>query len=347
MNHNIVLCVFLLGVSAFAQSPGRSYDDEDKRQVELVRQFKERRIDQKTFLARVFDTEIVFYGQVVDQGGAPIEGAKVTYSSSMDFELALAGRNPELVTYSDKDGLFKIKTKGADLSITVDKNGYRDVVSDISSRHRGPTRPTGPSIQPGDRVGSSEKVLYFEMHGYPELNHRPVAGRPVQFALRKVGKIFKLLSTDKRLSPKSSGEPIRVSLNGNEGSGHEIQIICKSDFGRTPVQAGVPRQYSWSFEIVVENGGIQEMKDEDGFEAPEGGYAPRLTIASMDVSASRWSKDFGNKAYYVRFDDGVSARFKCQGGTEHGDGKDKPFVYLDGLLNPDPKSRSLETPPIR
>jgi hypothetical protein len=347
MNHNIILYVCLFGVSSFAQSPGRIYDDEDKRQIELVRQFKERRINQKAFLARVFDTEIVFYGQVVDQGGAPIEGSKVRYSSSMDFEVALAGRNPELVTYSDKDGLFKIKTKGADLSITVEKNGYRDVVSDISSRHRGPTRPTGPSINPGDRVGSSEKVLYFEMHGYPELNHRPVAGRPVQFTLRKVGKIYKLISTDKRLSPRSNGEPLRVSLNGNEGFGHEIQIICKSDFGQTPVQTGVPHRYSWSFEIVVENGGIQEMKDEDGFEAPESGYVPRLTMASMDVTAGRWSKDFGNKAYYVRFDDGVSARFKCQGGTEHGNGKDKPFVYLDGFLNPDPKSRSLETPPIK
>ncbi len=347
MNHNIILYVCLFGVSSFAQSPGRIYDDEDKRQIELVRQFKERRINQKAFLARVFDTEIVFYGQVVDKGGAPIEGSKVRYSSSMDFEVALAGRNPELVTYSDKDGLFKIKTKGADLSITVEKNGYRDVVSDISSRHRGPTRPTGPSINPGDRVGSSEKVLYFEMHGYPELNHRPVAGRPVQFTLRKVGKIYKLISTDKRLSPRSNGEPLRVSLNGNEGFGHEIQIICKSDFGQTPVQTGVPHRYSWSFEIVVENGGIQEMKDEDGFEAPESGYVPRLTMASMDVTAGRWSKDFGNKAYYVRFDDGVSARFKCQGGTEHGNGKDKPFVYLDGFLNPDPKSRSLETPPIK
>ncbi len=347
MNHNIILYVCLFGVSSFAQSPGRIYDDEDKRQIELVRQFKERRINQKAFLARVFDTEIVFYGQVVDQGGAPIEGSKVRYSSSMDFEVALAGRNPELVTYSDKDGLFKIKTKGADLSITVEKNGYRAVVSDISSRHRGPTRPTGPSINPGDRVGSSEKVLYFEMHGYPELNHRPVAGRPVQFTLRKVGKIYKLISTDKRLSPRSNGEPLRVSLNGNEGFGHEIQIICKSDFGQTPVQTGVPHRYSWSFEIVVENGGIQEMKDEDGFEAPESGYVPRLTMASMDVTAGRWSKDFGNKAYYVRFDDGVSARFKCQGGTEHGNGKDKPFVYLDGFLNPDPKSRSLETPPIK
>lgn len=337
----------LLAVSALAQSPGRAYDDEDKRQIELVRQFKERRIDQKTFLARVFDTEIVFYGQVIDQGGAPVEGAKVRYSSSMDFEVALAGRNPELVTYSDKDGLFNIKTKGADLSITVDKNGYRDVVSDISSRHRGPTRPTGPSINPGDRVGSSEKVLYFEMHGYPELNHRPVAGRPVQFTLHKLGKIYKLVATDKRLSPRSNGEPLRVSLNGNDGSGHEILIICKSDFGRTPVQPGVQHRYAWSFEIVVENGGIQEMNDKERFDAPEGGYVPKLTVATKDASAVRWSNDFGDKAYYVRFDDGVSARFKCQGGTEHGNGKDKPFVYLDGLLNPDPRSRSLEAVPIK
>jgi hypothetical protein len=337
----------LLAVSALAQSPGRAYDDEDKRQIELVRRFKERLVDPRSFFAAVFDTQIIFYGKVVDQDGIAIEGARVTYSPSVDFELALAGRNPRFETYSDKGGLFTIKTKGADLSIEVDKAGYRHVSSDISSRSRGPVRPTGPSINPGDRVGSREKVQYFEMHGYPELNHRPVAGRPVQFTLRKLGEIYNLLVVDKRLSPRSNGEPLRVSLNGNDGSGHEIQIICKSDFGRTPVQAGVPHRYAWSFEILVENGGIQEMKDKEGFDAPEGGYVPKLTVASKDASAVRWSNDFRDKAYYVRFDDGVSARFKCQGGTEHGNGKDKPFVYLDGLLNPDPRSRSLETLPIK
>lgn len=349
MRYWLPLVPFLLAVSVLAQAPGRIYDDEDKRQVELVQQFKERRIDQKTFFARVFDTEIVFYGQVVDQNGVPIEGARVTYSSSMNFEVALAGRSPHFVTNSGKDGLFSIKTKGADLSVTVDKTGYRDVVSGISSRYRGPTRPTGPSINPGDRVGSSEKVLYFEMNGYPELNHRPVAGRPVQFTLRKVGKIYKLLATDKHLSPKSNGEPLRVSLNGDEGSGHEIQIICKSDFGRTPVQAGVPHKYAWSFEIVVENGGIQEMKDEDGFEAPESGYVPKLTMASMDATAEAWRKGFREKSYYVRFDDGVSAKVEIYSGGASYESRnaDTPYVNFQSLLNPDPKSRSLETPPIK
>jgi hypothetical protein len=346
MDYRITLISGLIAISALAQSPGSVYDDEDKRQLELVRQFKERRIDQKTFFAGVFDTKIVFYGQVVDQDGKPIEGARVTYSSAVDFELALSGRNPSLVTSSGKAGLFVINTKGADLSVSVDMEGYREVISDISSKSRGPTRPTGPSINPGDRVGSSEKMHYFALHGYPELNHKPVVGRPVQFTLRKVGKLFDLVATDRRLSPKSNGEPLRVSLNGNKGSGHEIQIICRSNFGLTPIQPGASHQYAWSFEIVVENGGIQVMKGE-AFEAPEDGYVPRLTMASMGADADRWTKDFWDKAYYVRFDDGVSARFKCQGGTEHSNGKDKPFVYLDGLLNPDPKSRSLEVGPLR
>jgi hypothetical protein len=335
MSYWLPLVPFLLALSALAQAPRRIYDDEDKRQVELLRRLEERSIDYQDFLAQAFQTRIDFYGQVVDQDGIAIEGARVVYSPDGDLR-ALGGNSPRFEMMTVKGGLFAIHTKGSGLYISVRKEGYRDV------RIKAPG-----SIKPGDRVGSGQRIQYFAMETGPEFNHRPVVDRPVQFTLRKVGKIYNLLATDKRLDPKSNGEPLRVSLNGNEGSGHEIQIICKSDFGRTPVQVGVPHKYAWSFEIVVENGGIQEMKDEEGFEAPESGYVPKLTMASMDISAANWLNDFWQKNYYVRFDDGVCARFECQGGTEHGNGKDKPFVYLDGLLNPDSKSRSLETAPIR
>jgi hypothetical protein len=97
----------------------------------------------------------------------------------------------------------------------------------------------------------------------------------------------------------------------------------------------------------VENGGIQETKDEERLEAPESGYVPKVTMASMDVSAGNWSKDFWDKTYYVRFDDGVSASFRCQGGTSYQHDGDNPYVFFHSLLNPDPKSRSLETAPIK
>jgi hypothetical protein len=289
------------------------------------------------FLSQAFQTRIDFYGQVVDQDGVPIEGARVVYSSDADLR-ALGGNSPHFEMISEKNGLFTIHAKGSDMFVSVDKKGYRRV-------NVARTRQPGQPIKPGDRLGSSERIQYFAIEGSPELNHRPEEGRPVQFTLRKVGKLFNLLVTDKRLLPKSNGEPLRVSLNGKRATGHEIQIICKSDFNRTPVQPGVPHQYSWSFEIAVENGGIQELKD-DGFEAPENGYVPSLTMASMDASASKWSNEFWDKSYYVRFDDGVSARFKCQGGTESYNNTDKPFIYFESWLNPDPKSRSLETAPI-
>jgi hypothetical protein len=237
---------------------------------------------------------------------------------------------------TEKDGLFAFHAKGSGVYVSVKKQGYRDVRVKVA----------GP-IKPGDRVGSGERIQYFAMEAGPEFNHRPMADRPVQFTLRKVGKIYELVATDRLLSPKSNGAPLRVSLNGNKGSGHEIQIICRSDFGLVSVQAGVPHQYAWSFEIVVENGGIQEMKDKEGLEAPESGYVPKVTIVSMDVSAGNWSKDFWDKTYYVRFDDGVSASFRCQGGTSYQHNGDNPYVFIHSLLNPDPKSRSLETAPIK
>jgi hypothetical protein len=335
--HCISLFAFLLAVSALAQSPVRIYDDEDKRQVELLRRLKARSIDYQDFLAQAFQTKIDFYGQVVDQDGTAIEGARVVYSPDGDLR-ALGGNSPRFEMMTVKDGLFAIHAKGSGMYVSVKKEGYRDVRIKVA----------GP-IKPGDRVGSGQRIQYFSMVTGPEFNHRPVVDRPVQFTLRKVGKIYNLLATDKLLEPKSNGEPLRVSLNGNEGSGHEIQIICKSDFGRTPVQAGVPHKYAWSFEIVVENGGIQEMKDEEGFEAPESGYVPKLTMASMDATAEAWRKGFREKSYYVRFDDGVSAKVEIYSGGASYESRnaDTPYVNFQSLLNPDPKSRSLETPPIK
>lgn len=333
MNYFFMLsCLF--AVSALAQSRGQ-INDEDKRQVELLRKLKTRSIGYQDFLTQAFQTKIDFYGQVVDQDGNVIEGARVFYSPDSDLR-ALGGNSPRFEMLTEKDGLFAIHAKGTGMYVSVKKQGYRDVRIKVA----------GP-IKPGDRVGSGERIQYFAMEAGPEFNHRPMENHPVQFTLRKIGKIYKLLATDRLLSPKSNGEPLRVSLNGNNGSGHEIQIICRSDYGLVSAQAGVPHQYAWSFEIVVENGGIRETKDEERLEAPEGGYIPKLTMASMDVSAGNWSKDFWDKTYYVRFDDGVFASFRCQGGTSYQHDGDNPYVFLHSLLNPDPKSRSLETAPIK
>jgi|LakMenEpi03Aug12_release.lakeMendotaPanAssembly.Ray.scaffolds.fasta_scaffold144799_2 hypothetical protein len=337
MRYYIPLFPLLLVLSVLAQPTGRVYDEEEMRQLELVRRLKTRSITYPDFLAQAFKTRIDFYGQVVDRDGIAIEGARVVYSPDSDLS-ALGGNSPRFEMLTSKNGLFAIHTKGSDMHVSVNKEGYRKVTIKL-------TQP----IKPGDRVGSSEAFHFFAMMSGPEFNHRPDPARPVQFTLREVGKLCKLIKTDRHLSPKSNGEPLRVSLNGNEGSGHELQIICKSDFGRTLVQPGVPHQYAWSFEIVVEHGGIQEMKDVEGFEAPEGGYVPKLAMASMDAGSENWRRGFRDKTYYVRFDDGVSAKVRIHSGGASYESRnaDTPYVNFESLLNPDPKSRSLETAPVK
>lgn len=312
----------------------RQLSSDDKLQIQLNRDWEEGRMDRSTYFARAFQTPILFYGRVVDQDLAPVEGARVVYSPSIDFAVALAGRNPRLEIKSDKDGFFEIRSQGSDIYVSVGKEGYRQV------------RVNHPqTVNPGDSVGSGVKIQYFDFTGRPEFNHRPVAKLPVQFALRKVGKLASLHIVDKLLSPRPNGDPLRISLDGSEGAGHRVQIICKSDFNRGAVKPGVLHQYSWSFEVLVEGGGIQELKDE-GFVAPESGYLPKMMVASVDATSERWFGEFPEKTYYVRFDDGVSAKFNCQGGTSYDDKTNDPYVYFKSWLNPDSKSRSLETSPL-
>jgi hypothetical protein len=334
-HHFLLLSAILSFSAALCGQAAYKPSVEENAQVELVRDLQAHRIDQLTFLNRVFQTPILFFGKVTDELGDPVGGATVTYTPSEGIR-ALDGKSQKYTLITGKDGLFTIKAKGSDMYVFVEKEGYRRVSVPRALQSIDP-------VKPGEKVGSSIKVRYFDMTGRPERNHHPLEAHPVQFVIRKIGKLAELKEVKSSYSLKSNGAACGISLD--DTGAHEIAVRCNSDHARAAKSQGRTKPYSWSFVIEVGLGGVLEVAN-DGFEAPVSGYLPSATIVSVSADSPRWDDAFRGKSFYVRFNDGVSAKVTFAGGTSHDNVSDSPYIYFHGLLNPDSKSRSLETPPI-
>jgi hypothetical protein len=338
MNHTYIALTLFATLTSFGQVPYQLTEDE-KEQVELVERKKSGKIDPESFFNRATSSKIVFYGQVFDQDGMPVGGADVIYSTTSNYRQALGATNTKRKLTTGDDGFFSIKTNGIELFVSIEKTGYR----------RSMVRRLNPDegLKAGERVGSSVLAQYFDMSGNPQRNHHPEEKRPVQFTIRKIGKLEQLKHVTGCFWVKSNGTPRSLSLEAKGSSIHCIEVICRSEYDRPVNSVGAPRRYDWSFEIRVEKGGVQEIKD-DGFEAPLDGYRPSLLVAAMSADDPRWVDEIhGVKSYYVRFEDDVCARIKIVGGGTSLKGQiDDPYIYLESWLNPDPKSRNLETLPI-
>jgi hypothetical protein len=338
MNHTYIALTLFAALTSFGQVPYQLTEDE-KEQVELVERKKSGKIDPESFLNSGTSSNIVLYCKVFDQDGMPVGGADVIYSTTSNYRQALGATNTKRKLTTGDDGFFSIKTNGIELFVSIEKTGYR----------RSMVRRLNPDegLKAGERVGSSVLAQYFDMSGNPQRNHHPEEKRPVQFTIRKIGKLEQLKHVTGCFWVKSNGTPRSLSLEAKGSSIHCIEVICRSEYDRPVNSVGAPRRYDWSFEIRVEKGGVQEIKD-DGFEAPLDGYRPSLLIAAMSADDSRWVDEIhGVKSYYVRFEDDVCARIKIVGGGTSLKGQiDDPYIYLESWLNPDPKSRNLETLPI-
>lgn len=154
---------------------------EEQEQIELVEKKKSGKIDPVSFFNRATSSKILFYGQVFDQDGMPVGGADVIYSTTSNYLQALGATNTKRKLTTGDDGFFSIKTNGIDLFVSIEKTGYR----------RAMVRRLNPDegLKAGERVGSSVLAQYFDMSGKPQRNHHPEEKRPVQFTIRKVGKL--------------------------------------------------------------------------------------------------------------------------------------------------------------
>lgn len=252
-------------------------------------------------------TPVKFYGIVLDQDGQPVPAAKVEVSVLNNFT-----KGTPISTTSDASGKFIIRSRGASLHVEVSKQGYGRI--DRESKFK-------PSSQGFDFVDGIGKGI-----------HHPDSASPVVFQLRKPRNPVALERLAVNPSVPRDGTPITVNLS--KTSTAAVQIRCLTNEGN-PVPMG---RYNWRCETSVKGGGIQEVKEDEVFEAPEDGYASSAVIempTTLDVKVWRSRVE---KKYWLRFPDNTYGRveFSMHSGGDH-------FAIIEGYRNPASNDRNLES----
>jgi hypothetical protein len=192
---------------------------------------------------------IRFYGKVVDQEGAPLEGVKVNFRVVRSGALNLLGgidsdTSPGQ-TQSDARGLFSVEGhKGINIAVErLEKGGYRET--------KGIRRVFGYSSTP--EVFS------------------PDPSKPVTFVLGRNDLAGKIKKTRWKLSVVWDGVPRSYDIDSGmpNGSGELVLTALKN----TPT---LPDRADWSLEISCRGGGIVAVDQGAGFVAPIAGYSEKV-----------------------------------------------------------------------
>lgn len=261
-----------------------------------------------------FLTPVTFYGKVVDQYGDPVTQANVHLAAN-DKPW---GKSSKYNRSTDGQGLFHISgIHGITLSVIIKKTGYYEL-----PERNGQRGSWGNFDYAGAGVGGP---------------HRPDENNPVTFVLYKQGVLEPLIKIGrKQFKVSRDGIPTVINLNPKlSGNVHQMTVKCwNKEKGKPPGQ----RQYDWTLEIAVPQGGLIQRNDAFDFIAPLEGYQPSETIhVSASLPLGVW-RDTVMRSYFVKFNDGVMARVDIEM-IAHGD----HFVLWKSYLNPKVGSRNLES----
>ena len=215
---------------------------------------------------------IDFFGKAIDEAGAPVPGATVTFSRN---DTSPAGTSTA-TTLSDVDGSFALRgVHGKRLIVNVTAPGY---------------------------YASQRDQTSFEYAAFFESNfHQPDSQRPVIFRLRKRGQVHPaLIVREALMSVDPTGEPQFIDLltthKTSNGRGHIAVRLTRP--------ASQPQPYEWSAAIDGVNGaGLLESEEEFMFQAPLDGYLPGYSYSLPDHTRARQTRL--EKKYYVRATDGA------------------------------------------
>lgn len=163
-----------------------------------------------------FNTPITFFGQVVDQNGAPVFGADVQIAAN---DKAFGGRPSHYTRKTETDGRFSISgITGITLAVEVSKPGYR-------------------VIPPADNRVTSSGVFDYALSS-SRGKHQPDPDNPVRFVLYKIGSnesLYKISSRDYSIA--QNGSPLVISLDPT--GTHQVALRCWSN------ELHNRRQYDW------------------------------------------------------------------------------------------------------
>jgi hypothetical protein len=264
---------------------------------------------------RAYDVPIEFYGKVVDQTGAPIGGVLVT-AGAWQMQSFSSNKPEEHQTKTDAGGLFSFHgMKGGNIGIRLEKAGY-EFKSDGKLFAYSPL-----AAIPGTAPKASD------------LNN------PAVFTLWKMKGAEQLYRKSLYVRVPVDGKPVHVDLTngqrGNEGGDLVLTFI------RNPTSVQPGQKFTWQATLQAVDGGLIEMEDRYGNEAPVSGYQSQIQV-NMDPSKPPWS-EFYEKQFYI----------KSQSGNRYGRIKLKVIasmqpppaaIRIEAFINPS-GSRNLEFDP--
>jgi hypothetical protein len=266
-----------------------------------IRQMKE--ADERT--QDQWRTPIEFFGKVVDETGAPVEGSQVSFSCNDVSETGTSYYR----TVSGGQGLFSIRNiTGKLLTVHVSKDGYYSSKRDNDSYYY---------------AGQNE-------------NFRPDANNPVVFHLRKQAKGESLITSSfpgfaHIAQLRGDGTAVELDLlKGAQVSAGSGQL--KLEFWRD-VSNKNARVFDWKLQLYTQGGGLIQTTDEFAFQAPDSGYQPSIVI-DMPATNQNWQGEVRSK-YYIQLPDGKYGRIDFYLLPYNG------VFTLQSAINPD-GSRNLE-----
>jgi hypothetical protein len=262
---------------------------------------------ERGFIA-AFNTPITFYGRVIDQYGSPVPGADVKLSAN---DKAFGGRPSHYTRKTDTDGRFSIDgIAGITLGVEVSKPGYHSLPSAYG------------------KVTSSGLFEYGLSSKGPHQSSQAV---PTIFTLHKVGTIEPLVKIGKK-DFRIARDGSLLSIAVDEQGAHKVLLRCWNQ----ELQLANQRQYDWRLEIAVPNGVLLRREDAFAFEAPQDGYVSGDTVEMLVSMGNQW-RSLIERSYFIKFDDGTSARanLEMHAGGDH-------FVVWESFYNPKAGSRNLE-----
>lgn len=267
---------------------------------------QERRQELTDLVSSLLGTAINFHGQVVDQDGNPVPGARVGFSALDKF--MEPGTSYSAV--SDNSGLFSITgIKGARLSVNVRKDGYYFI--------------DGKSNAAFAYGGGSDS--YFR--------EPPTQARPAIFVLHKMGETVPLVHVRESARIAKDGTPVTIDLlTGRASSNGNFRIETWTE------QPQNGRRFNWFSRLSVPGGGLIEREGQFEFEAPETGYQQTVELGAKFDDES-WSSQ-AELEYFVKLADGRHGRIKFRmiAGGNH-------YFVLEAYMNPEPGNRNLEFDP--
>jgi hypothetical protein len=267
------------------------------------------------------NSPINFWGKVVDQNGAPIEGAtaKISVTGKLFDE---DEDNPKIVVLSDASGLFSLTGKtGLGISVWVSKDGYYSISGQADASLNYFLKSKNPLIS-FNRAGTNVPF--------------PTEQQPTIFTLTKKGQsAANLIHKFIRVPIPKDGTPVDINLaQGRVAPAGQGDLQVQSwvtDNGKDVVHP-----FAWKCLVKVLGGGLQTRAGKLDFHAPSSGYQPQEQVA-MANGDEHWSKSM-HKQSFLQLSGNRYARVRFEminGGNN--------LLNLDYFLNPTPGDTNLES----